>query len=711
MSDELDDYLADQLGFERKTPRRAGLSQAIDVFLGPHLEQRTSIQEEAIEVIYDGADVLLISATASGKTEAALVPVAARLLSESGRVALYIAPTRALLNDLHRRLEAPLHQLGLEARVRHGDRRLPAKTSTIRVLFTTPESLDVLLSKNMSLLRRVKYVIADEIHQIFGTPRGDQFAFLLQRLDHLVGAHIQRIALSATVGDPAEVSKWLSAQREPARVIEAPGGRSIIGTFRWLSHLSLLRDWVRRGEAEKVLCFVNSRRRCDDVYLSLRDAEPYQSFVHYSTLTKQQREYVERGFRSAQMAVCVATSTLELGIDIGSIEEVVLVDAPNTVSSFLQRIGRGGRRGEFTPVTATPETSLDLLRFIAMVGLGRNGQIETAVVGQPYSVFIQQIFSILAGRRRLRIHPDDLGEQFAALSWLSADHIGAILDRLVEEDFLRRDPNSRVYEVGPGLEELTSRWQIFTNISGQSVGTPVFHSGRLLAYLPLRPSQIRHGNVILFAGRFWRIVAISDRGLTVNLVESVPDPVRPAWTSKGVFASSSVLGKGMRDLLVTQPDLSDDALDDECMRRVEALYSRAENLSEAANAVWYERLGDRHVYYTFAGAVENQVLRLAFEQSGRSCQPASRAEGIAVTSIESLDFDELPGAAEEVVAMITSQWRRLAGSINSGPFFEYLPPALKREETVSQIARSTVVQAVTAFRGAPVVPVDLQLLE
>lgn len=711
MSDELTDYLTAELGFERKPPRRAGLDQAIGAFLGLHLEQRTPIQEQAIEVIYDGTDVLLVSATASGKTEAAMVPIAARLMSEQGRpVALYIAPTRALLNDLYRRLEAPLHQLGLEARIRHGDRVLPTETSAIRILFTTPESLDVLLSKNTSLLNQVKYVIIDEIHQIFGTPRGDQLAFLLQRLEHVVGNCIQRVALSATVGDPAEISRWLCPQREPARVILAPGSRRIVGNCRWMSDLALLRELLRRSEYDKVLCFVNSRRRCDDVYLVLRGLQPYESFVHYSTLEKEQREYVERGFKSAQMAVCVATTTLELGIDIGSIQEVVLVDAPTTVSSFLQRIGRGGRRGQCTYVTLTPQNLLELLRFVAMLQLAEKSQVEAGIAGHPHSVFTQQIFSILAGKRRLRIHADELTEQFGAFSWLNPDRINAVLERLVDQDFLRRDPNWRVYEVGARLEELIDRKQIFTNISGQSAGTPVFHSGRLLAYLPLSPNQIRHGNVILFAGRFWQIASISDRGLTVDIVHPVPNPVRPVWGSKGTFATSSVLAQGMRDLLLSRPSLGDHQLDEECASRLEALYNRTANIQQIRDAVWCEQVGAKYVYYTFAGAIENQVLRLIFGENGMSCEPAARAEEIALTSRGRLDFDCLPDDAEEVVALVASRWRRFAGWINTGTFFEYLPPALKRDETVAQVARATVIETVTGLRGAPVVPVDLRLV-
>lgn len=711
MSDELTDLLVTELGFERKPSFRAGLRQAISAFLGLHLEQRTPIQEQAIEVIYDGADALLISATASGKTEAAMVPIAARLLSDSdGSVALYIAPTRALLNDLHRRLEAPLYQLGLEARIRHGDRSLPANTSAIRVLFTTPESLDVLLSKNAPLLKQVKYVIADEIHQIFGTPRGDQLAFLLQRLEYFVGHRIQRLALSATVGNPDEIARWLCPQREPAQVLSAPGGRCISANFHWMRNLSTLRELLRNNECDKVLCFVNSRRRCDDVYLVLRDFQPYESFVHYSTLTKEQREYVERGYKSAQMAVCVATSTLELGIDIGSIQKVILVDAPTSVNSFLQRIGRGGRRGQSTHVIVTPQNLLALLQFATMLRLAEDGQVEARTAGYPHSVSIQQVFSILAGKRRLSIHPDELTEQFGAFSWLTPDRINTILDRLVDRGFLRREAGRRVYQVGFELEELIAKRQIFTNISGQDAGTPVFHSGRLLAYLPLRPGHIRHGNVILFAGRFWRISGISDHGLTVELVRPVPNPVRPVWGSRGTFATSSLLAQGMRDLLLSRPTLSNHQLDEECSHHLEMLYNRTADLQAVGNAVWQEHAGDRYVYYTFAGATENQILRLIFEENDLPCEPAAHAEGIALVSREPLDFDCLPDDAESVTAVVAAHWRRFTSWISTGPYFELLPPALRRDETVAQITNSTTLERVTGFAGASVVSVDLQLV-
>ncbi|MCL4299795.1 MAG: DEAD/DEAH box helicase [Anaerolineae bacterium] len=711
MSDELTDYLVSELGFERKPAQRAGLDRAIDVFLGLHLAQRTPIQEQAIEIIYDGADVLIVSATASGKTEAAIVPIAARLLSQPGQILLYIAPTRALLNDLHRRLESPLHQLGLEARIRHGDYALPSNTSSIRVLFTTPESLDVLLSKNTPLLAQVRYIIIDEIHQLFGTPRGDQLVFLLQRLEYLVGERVQRVALSATVGSPDDIAQWLCPAREQAKVISVSGGRRIIGKFHWLSDLSLLRELLRTGSSNKVLYFVNSRRRCDDVYLTLQDLPPYDSFVHYSTLTKEQREYVERGFRNAQMGACVATTTLELGIDIGSIQEVVLVDAPTTVNSFLQRIGRGGRRGRDTHVTLTPQNPLQLLQFVAMLQLAENGQVETGIAGFPYSVFVQQIFSILAGKRRLNIHPDELVEQFGVFSWLNPTEINTVLERLVDKGYLRREPTRRIYNIGDKLEELIDGRAIFTNISGQSSGIPTFHSGRLLAHLPLQPDQAKHGNVILFAGRFWKITSISDRGLVVELVQPVPQPIRPAWNSKGTFSTSSILAQEMRHILVNQSGFTGHQFDQTCERQLLALYNRANNCPNTSEAIWYERVKDKYVYYTFIGAIENQILQLIFADAGFSCQPVSRAEGVALISRSNLDFNCLPTDVNRVIELVARHWRRFTGWVDRGPFFEDLPPTLKRDETVAKIAVAPTIETIIKLRGAITIPVNLQLVQ
>ena len=180
MNDELSDYLISELGLKPKN-HQPGLERAVSAFLGKHLLQKKPIQDQAIDIVYAGKDVLIISATASGKTEAAFIPICAQLIINHDQVALYLAPTRALLNDMFKRLQAPMHALGLDLRIRHGDISLPSNTSSVRVLLTTPESLDILLTKHHQILSKINYVILDEIHQLYGSPRGDQLMFFLRR--------------------------------------------------------------------------------------------------------------------------------------------------------------------------------------------------------------------------------------------------------------------------------------------------------------------------------------------------------------------------------------------------------------------------------------------------------------------------------------------------------------------------------------------------
>jgi len=707
MNDELSEYLTSELGFKPKN-HLPGLDRAVSAFLGKHLLQKKPIQDLAINAIYAGNDVLLISATASGKTEAAFIPISAQLVVNPDSLALYIAPTRALLNDMFKRLQAPMHELGLDIKIRHGDISLPSNTSSVRVLLTTPESLDILLSKHHKILERINYVILDEIHQLYGNPRGDQLMFLLQRLEKTTIKPIQRIGLSATIGNPEEISKWLCPQREAALVIRSDEKKEIVGDFHLLSDLTQLRNIISESKCKKILCFENSRRSCDDTFLILKEIEPYQSYIHYSTLTKEQREYVERGFKTSQMAICVATSTLELGIDIGSIEKVIMIEPPFSVNSFMQRIGRGGRRGSNTQVTFLPKNKIDLLSSFTMLRLGEKGCVESADAGKPYSVLIQQVFSILAGKRKLLIHSEELIEIFGKLTWLVRDELFEILGKLVDESLLRRE-SMNLYGVGPKLERLIEDKAIYTNIIGSETGIPIFHDGRLLTKLPLRPNQIKHGNVVLYAGRYWQIISISDEGLGVHLAKPVNDPIRPVWGSKGLFNTSLMLAQGIREVLVNQPGFEHHIVDEQCKTLLNRIYERASQIPNSDNALWFENKDSKYIYFTFAGSVGNQIIQLIFEKNGISCRAMPKAEGIAIISTEPLSFSLIPHDPKEIVSYINSQWRHLSNQAIVGPFFDFLPSSLKQKEVISRITNLTLINSISRYSNSPIRKVNLNL--
>lgn len=712
MTDDLTDFLINELGFSRKPVERPGLTQSTEAFLGVFLGKRTSIQQLGIETLYDGDDALLIAATASGKTEAAMVPIAARLLiDEDPSLALYVAPTRALLNDIQKRLASPLHRLGLQVALRHGDYALPSKTDNIRVLLTTPESLDVMLSKKNLLLERCRYIIIDEVHQLYGNPRGDQLSFLLQRLKGLISRPLQIIALSATLGDPESVARWLCPHAKPARIIADSHPRKIVASFRWQADNTIFHRLLVERRHNKVLVFSNSRRRCDDIFLEMQGSEPYEVFVHYSTLEKEAREHVERGFKSAQFAACVATSTLELGIDIGSIHDVVLADPPGTVGAFLQRIGRGGRRGDANHVTIAPQSKLQLLHSIALLTLARSGRVEPESQGRPYSVAVQQIFSLLASKRRLQIHPTEIYELFSQYAWLDKQTIETILDQLTTKGYLIRMPNHQTFEIGPKLEELIEARAIYTNIGDDSGGVVILHAGKPIGRVPLRPDQIRLGNIFLFAGRYWKIAGITNEGLRVQIANPIQNPVRPTWGRNSPLSMSGTVAQGLRDVLVQRPDLGNHELDSKNRQLLEALYDKAPRSPQAPNSLWHENKSAEHIYFTFAGAVANRVLQLLFEKAGMDCQPALRFEALALTSKQILRFNDLAVNSDNIIETVGANWSALSKWVAKGPYFDLLPKALQRDEIVARIATPQLIEIVRNDADKPILDVALGLVE
>ncbi len=319
-------------------------------------------QLESIPIVACGKSLLLISPTGSGKTEAVVAPVCEKALDNDGTTyCLYICPTKALVNDIERRVESAMDKLSLAVGVRHGDRKTMRGNRMPSVLITTPESLDVMLGSNresdVHRLRHVQTVVIDEVHQFYKTHRGYQLLVLLERLKRRTKSPLQRILLSATVAQPALMAQWFQGSDEGFEIVQIKGGR--------LLEMSLDLHTAEGGAAfkegrnlvdlikpilldhKKVILFANSRNECDWLYWKLsmeKEQLPTEIFLHYSTLDKEYRETVEREFQKAHSALCIATSTLELGIDIGDVDAIVMYGAPASVSSFVQRVGRGNRR-------------------------------------------------------------------------------------------------------------------------------------------------------------------------------------------------------------------------------------------------------------------------------------------------------------------------------------------------------------------------------
>jgi len=337
------------------------------------IEEPTEIQELALPVLESDSDALLISPTGTGKTEAALLPLLSRRLADPSPAIslLYVTPLRALNRDLEHRLVALVREVGLTAAVRHGDTTSSARLAQSRhppdLLLTTPETLQVLLVGRhlRNALRSVRTVVVDEVHELVGSDRGAQLGLTLERLDALTGRRVRRIGLSATVGNPEEVARFLSPEPRAVEVRVARQRRVVELTaqrpkddrppldadlVRELKADPVLLAGLRAVEAEvrahrTTLVFVNTRPTAEGLAARLHRLAPdLEVAVHHGSLSREVREEAERAFREGQLRALVATSSLELGIDIGAVDHVVQFGSPHQVGRLVQRVGRSGHR-------------------------------------------------------------------------------------------------------------------------------------------------------------------------------------------------------------------------------------------------------------------------------------------------------------------------------------------------------------------------------
>lgn len=473
----------------------------------------TETQRQAIPSILAGQDTLLVAATASGKTEAVIAPVVERLwhsLSTGNSLSLlYICPMRALVRDLYGRLATAFADTSIEVAMKTGDTGALRQNKPPNILITTPESADSLLTSRARIFATVQAIVIDEIHLFDNSPRGDHLRCLLNRIERIrsyadpATEPMQRILLSATVPEPEGLAnRYL---RNP-RIVTIAGGRKLNAEVAPLYDLAELTARMKARSARKTLVFCNTRDEVEQIAAYLRDhlAHDAQIFVHYGILDGKLRKEVEERFAAAAVAVCVSTSTLELGIDIGSVDDVVLVGAPHNLNSFLQRVGRGGRRSNEMRVLCMPKTPLEWIRFESLLQLATGAVTVSQSDDYQFrpSVLVQQIFSLIKQNPSGSIRLGDVRR--IAPAEITSDAIQKIVAELTMTDYLR---TGRVGEWRAGrlLQELFDVHEIYSNIGAtlQAVAVVDAYTNRILAHTE---KPYAKGSVVLFGGRPMKVV-------------------------------------------------------------------------------------------------------------------------------------------------------------------------------------------------------------
>ncbi len=578
------------------------------------------LQEEAIEPVLAGKHCLMIAPTAGGKTEAAVFSLLSRMLHEdwTGLSVLYVCPLRALLNNLQIRLEYYTGLVGRTCSVWHGDvpdsMRNRVRKQPPDVLLTTPESIEAMCASprtdHVSLFRNIRAVVVDEIHSFAGDDRGWHLMSLLERLTRISGRDLQRIGLSATVGNPDAILKWLAGGRSGESVVLNPPALSTTDMDVQLDYVGSLENAAtvisRLHRGEKRLVFVDSRARVEELATFLRRQE-VNTYVSHSSLSAEERRRSESAFADGQDCVIVATSSLELGIDVGDLDRVIQLDAPATVASFLQRVGRTGRRAgkqRNCLFLATNENSL--VQAAALIGLWESGFVEaTTPPPVPYAVFAQQFLGLLLQENKNGIHgwQDWLSKFVEAWSGKPSD-CDAILSNMRAEQILSDDQGVLWFGT---LGEKLYGFRHFMDLTSVFTSPPLFCvkvGRREIGYVHESSfGSQASGSVVLLGGQAWRVTRI-EWNRRVAYVEPTDLHGRSRWLGAGPALSYEVC-QGMAGILASEnDDMRWSKRAKEAMRLVREQYPWAKPEAVALN----HDVPEKTQMWTFAGKTVNRTI-------------------------------------------------------------------------------------------------------
>ena len=496
-------------------------------------ESFTSIQEQAIPVILQTThDVIISAGTASGKTEAAFLPVLT-LVEESAKKSvkiLYISPLKALLNNQFERTEKLCEHMDISINSWHGDISSNKKKNFLKdpsgILQITPESIESLFINRTEslevLFSELEFIIIDEIHAFIGTDRGVHLRSLLSRISEISKQRPRIIGLSATINQFGEVQKWVNFKHwETVEVVEDKFSDKALLYYLMYFDIdeqgnkpkALFEDIRELTLNDKAIIFCNSRANVENTTLQLNqlaDSEMY--YAHHASIDKAEREYVEQLMAQTTLPKSVvATSTLELGVDIGSVDLVIQIDSTYTVSSLKQRLGRSGRKTGAEQVLQIYATQPDsLLQAVAVMELLLEKWVEPANRYKvPYDVLIQQIISICAEKNGITVE-----NLMAAIKrndsflMLEASKIESLIKRLIKEDILEKVEGRNELIVGlEGGRLLRSKefYAMFETVEEYEL----VEQGKKIGKVEKIPG-IGSGDNIILAGKMWTITGIDE---------------------------------------------------------------------------------------------------------------------------------------------------------------------------------------------------------
>ena len=520
-------------------------NRATNLLLDPNLiakfyslgfKQLTEIQKKAVPIIYQKKDTLVIAPTGSGKTECSVIPIFShiKLSKKLGKIkAIYVTPLRALNRDVFRRIVRYAENDGLSIEIRHGDTpqstRKKISNSPPDILITTPETLVILLTqkKMLDALSELEWIVIDEVHELLGNERGSQLSLSLERLQLNSILEITRIGLSATIGNPEESGKFVVGTKRKLKIIRDTTIRKydvkvkyIEGTISDVAQYII--EFVTEQDLQSpVLLFTNTRGESEFLASILKEKSTLNIELHHGSLSRQVREETEDSLREGKKGIVVCTSSLELGLDIGSIELVIHYGSPRQVSKLIQRIGRSRHsKGSSAKGLIVTNNADDEYEANAILERIKQGSIEEQKIHDgSLDVLAHHLVGITIQLGQVSVdHAFEIFTKAYPFRNLTLDDFYAVLD-LMDSNYLLFFDREKMILKKKGrtfryyFENLSTipdilKFKVFDTVGKKIIGTL---DQRFVGDFG------DSGNVFVLRGLQWRILNVDEKSFKVNV--------------------------------------------------------------------------------------------------------------------------------------------------------------------------------------------------
>ncbi len=673
------------------------------------------IQAAAISRILSTDDnYILASRTASGKTEAAFLPILTKVdFRERGVQVLYISPLIALINDQFQRVEDLCKHMDVTVTKWHGEASKSLKHKLVKaptgILLITPESIEAMFINHpyyvKALFPNLKFIVIDEIHSFIGSSRGIQLKSLLSRIKLQLANQVRTIGLSATIGDYDEAKRF-TGEEERTKVLVDKTPKELNAKFRYMKSdpvnysVALIDDLYEQTKDKKVLIFPNSRGKAEEVAVKLKKTAERNNghqfyFSHHSSVDKELREHIEYFAKNNERQYfCIAcTSTLELGIDIGSVDMVVQIDSTYSVASLIQRVGRSGRKENIKSNLLLYATEQwQLLQSIACWQLYRESFIEPIYSQKkPFDILFHQILSMLKATsgcsREVLINGIKLNSAFTNISSAEVENL---IQYMVGMDYI--EDLKRELIVGYEGEKLVNSKEFYSVF--ETLPTfKVIHSGKAIGDIPFSPMIMEDENILL-AARIWKIMDVDVEAQKIYVVPA-HDGNKPLFFGEGGNVHSSIRKKMLE--IIYNPFESNSEYEESAAAIIHEMqlffqpfpiidFNKDRPLIIKENSL---------VFYTFCGTQINITISFLLNNVGISNKLFDKECFIEITSPSKGADSIIDSLRKAIVSIEQFVEKAIKESPNQFPFSKwgkYLPDDLKKIyilETYFDIAGTT----------------------